>query len=175
MVEFKESTNNQEFSFISKPGVYRARLAALRKSLQDEKFAKDKDGNPTEPKELVSFVFDVQNKDGTNVHVHSKPCTCTFGDKSKLPTFFENVKCLSNMDDFKSLLWDENKNLKEFFCDVMVKVTTKDEKVFNEVTQIVEETGDNGVKATDLTDWDLKVYGKPCTEYDLAPSYDVKQ
>lgn len=174
-MKFKESTNNQEFTFISKPGVYKARLAAVRKSMQDEKFAKDKDGNPIDPRELVSFVFDVQNKDGNNVHVHTKPCSITFSDKSKLPVFFENVKGLSKLEDFETLLWDEKGNLKDFFCDVMVKVTTKDEKVFNEVTQIVEETGDNGVKASDLCDWDLKVFGKPCVEYDLAPSYDVKQ
>lgn len=173
-MKFKESNSTQDFTFISKPGVYKARLAAVRKSLQDEKYAKDKDGNPVDPKELVSFVFDVEDKNGNNVHVQTKPCSITFSDKSKLPVFFENVVALNSMEDFYKLLWDENDSLKDFFCDVMVKVTTKDEKVFNEVTQIVEATNDNGVKASDLCDWDLKVYGKPCTEYDLAPSYDKK-
>lgn len=171
MITYKPSVSTNDFDVISKPGVYQARLAVIRTTHQDEKYAKDKDGNPVEPKQLVSFVWDCVNKEGKNVHVHTKPCTLSYNEKSNLPKLWENVVKLESQDDFEKFFYDEKGNLKDFCGDVMVKVTDKDGKVYNEIVSVIEQTIDTKVVPSALYDWDLKVYGKMCDEYDLTPAY----
>lgn len=169
MLNYKPSSSNTEdFAIIEKPGVYKAKLAIVRTNLQDSKYVEE----DKEPKQQVSFVWDCIDKAGHNVHVHTKPCTLSWGDKAKMPKLWESVAKLTNMEDFTKLLYDKDGNLKDMCADVMVKVTDKDGKVYNEVTDIIELTETNEVKPSELFDWDLKVYGKPCEEYELTPAYD---
>ena len=56
----------------------------------------------------------------------------------------------------------------------MVKVDTNKTsgKIYNTVSEIIEITEDNGVKPSQLTDWDTKVYGQACDEFVLAKDYE---
>lgn len=171
MIEFKPSNGSNDFNVITKKGNYPAKLAVLRTSYQDEKYAKDKDNNPIEPKQLVSFVFDVLDKEGNNVHVHTKPCTISFNEKSNLPKLWEDAVEISNMKEFQEFFYDAEGNLKDICVNVNVSVEEKDGKVYNQVKRVTEITESNDVKPSELFEWDLKVYGKPCDDYDCAPSY----
>ena len=171
MITYKPSQSTNDFEVISKPGVYQARLAVIRTTHQDEKYAKDKDGNAIEPKQLISFVWDCVNREGKNVHVHTKPCTLSYNEKSNLPKIWKNVATLTSQEDFENFFYDKAGNLKDLCADVMVQVTNKDGKIYNEVSEVIEQTIDSRVTPSALFDWDLKVYGKMCDEYDLTPSY----
>ena len=170
MINYKPSNSNNEFNVITKKGIYPAKLAIVRSIMQDEKYAKDKDGNPIEPKQLVSFIFDVMDKEGKNVHVATKPCTISFNEKSNLPKLWEDAIELESYDDYIKFFYDGD-NLKDLCVNVNVAVEEKDGKVYNQVKQVMEVTESNDVKPSELTDWDLKVYGRPCDQYDLAKSY----
>lgn len=172
MVKFKDTNSSNTFTFISKPGVYKAKLIALRQSLQDDKFAIDKEGNPTEPKELISFVWDVATNDGTQCHVDTKPCMVSFSEKSKLPEMWGNVVELSDMSDYYDFFYDKNDKLKSVNAQVMVKVQEKDGKVYNKVSEVVSLEDSVDIKPTPITEYDLRVYGKPCQDYDLTAEYD---
>lgn len=168
------ASNGGEFKVIEKAGVYKARLAVLRTSWQDEKFAKKADGTPADPKQLISFVWDVKDKNGEQIHVTTKASTISFNEKSNLTTLFKNVKTFKNQEDFEKFIYDKDDNLVELFADVIVKVETNKTsgKVYNTVSEIVEITEDNGVKPSELTDWDLKVYGQECDQFILAGAYE---
>lgn len=167
-------SKGSEFKVIEKPGVYKARLAILRTSWQDEKFAKKPDGTPTDPKQLISFVWDVKDKNGDQIHVTTKASSISFNEKSNLTALFKNVKTFKNQEDFEKFIYDKDDNLAEIFADVMVKVDNNKTsgKVYNTVSEIIELTEDNGVKPSELNDWDLKVYGQACDEYVLAKAYE---
>lgn len=171
MITFKKPTTNDAFAVISKAGAYKGRLIALRKSLQDEKYAKDKDNNPVEPKELVSFVFDIINKEGLHCHVATKPSTFSFTDKSNLPAVWSNVVTLGSDDDFNDFFYDKDGKLKDFFGLLNVSAVDKEGKVYNTVTSVVQELDEKDLETSELSDYDLKVYGKPCIEYELAKGY----
>lgn len=170
MIKFEENTTNEAFAQITKAGAYNGRLIMLRKSLQDEKFAKDnKDGKP---KELVSFVFDVINSEGQHVHVATRPCTFSFTDKSKLPELWANVYAFSNRKEFYSMLYDKDGNLMDFFGLLQISVEAKDDgKIYNSVKSIIQESDKTDIGTSELSDYDLRVYGTPCLEYDLAKGY----
>lgn len=171
MITFKTSNTNDAFAVISKAGAYNGRLIALRKSLQDERYAKDSKDNPVEPKELISFVFDIINKEGLHCHVATKPSTFSFTDKSNLPLIWSNVVSLGNAEDFNNFFYDKDGKLMDFFGLLNVTVTEKDGKIFNTVKSVVQESDKVDIETSELSDYDLKVYGKPCIEYELAKGY----
>jgi len=172
MIKFEERGTNEAFAQITKAGAYNGRLIMLRKSMQDEKYAKDVDGNPTKPKELISFVFDVVNNEGQHVHVSTRPCTFSFTDKSKLPEMWANIRPLTSPKDFAEMMYDKDGKLMDFFGLLQIRVDVKDDgKVFNSVTSIIQESDKQDIEVSELSDYDLRVYGKPCIEYELTKGY----
>ena len=173
MLTFKKTESNENFNVITKPQVCHAKLMLIRKSHQDAKYAVDKDGNPVEPKELISFVWDCVDGEGNNCHVDTKPCTVSFSDKSKLPEMWNNVVEMASQEDFYNFFYEDGK-IKDINAQVMVKVQEKDGKIYNKVSEVISLEDSNAVKPSQLNDWDLRVYGTPCEEYDITPSYDKK-
>lgn len=166
MIEFKNNTSSNTFTFITKPGVYKAKLIAVRQSLQDDKYIEE----GKEPKELISFVWDVVANDGTQCHVDTKPCMISFSDGTKFAEMWGNVVSLKNMDDYYKFFY-ENEKLKSISAQVMVKVQEKEGKVYNKVSEVISLEDSVDIKPSKVTEYDFRVYGKDCKAYDLAPEY----
>lgn len=153
------------FANITEDGTYNGRLAAMLFTKQDEKYAADKDN----PKELVTFVFDLLNEKGESVHVKTKACTLSFTDKSKLPKIWG----IKTPEELKALTVNEDGSLKDLFvkCKVDVDVTEKGYfPVVDKVKQIVPATDQ---KPTKLTDWDKKVFGKVPYAESITADYNI--
>lgn len=169
MIKFEQYNNtatNEAWANITEDGVYNARLFAIRVSKQNEKFI---DEGAT-PKDQISFVFDVLNEQNQSVHVATKPCTISFTDKSTLPKIWEKVTKLTSGADMSKLFYEEN-GLGDTF-KVMIEVTQKDDKIYNTVTKVTAKTKAE-IPVCPVTDYDLRVYGQPCEEYDLAEGYEL--
>ena len=161
------NNNGEAFAHITKPGSYKGRLVAIRESMENMKFVEE----GKEPRKLVSFVFDVLNKEGASVHVASKAMSATFTDKSSMPKFWNNVAKLTNGKDLQTFLFNNPEELKEMYLELSVSVQTKGDKTYNTVEGVFDVTDPTDQKATKVTSYDLKVYGVPCDEYVLTKDY----
>lgn len=164
--EYNNQTTNEAFAVVGKENIYPAKLAVVRMSKQNPKFLEE----GQTPKDQISFVFDVINENGESVHVATKPCTVSFTDKSNLPKIWANAFDLRSGKDLSDNLYKDGK-LQALPVTVYVAVTRKDDKVFNEITKVVSLEKKSDQKATDIREYDLKVYGQPCEQYDLATGY----
>ena len=141
MIEFnkiQESSNSKEFEVIPKKGTYKSNLAVIRLSKQDDKFV----DLGQEPKTQVSFVFDVIDKDGNNVSVPTKTFGFSFTYKSNLPKFWAPAVTMSNGNDMAKYFYgdkqDEANHVILRGYEVLVNVIQKDDKIFNEITEIID-------------------------------------
>lgn len=166
MINFSEykNTTTDAFATIQEDGVYSGRLFAMKLSKQDKKFVED----GKEPKDLISFMFDIINEEGNHVHVSTKPTGISFTDRSNLPKLFEKVTKLESGDDMNKFFYDE-KALGRVF-KVMVEVKNVDDKYFATVTKVTGKSAAE-IEPSSMTAWDLNVYGTPCIQYDLAEGY----
>lgn len=164
--KYDVNSNVEGFYFIKEEGYYSGRLCAVRISKQDKQFVEE----GKQPRDQISFVFDIINEDGNHVHVQTKPSSITFGERSNIPKLWAKVKELKNGSDLSNFLYKEGGLGKVF--KVNVEVTEKDDQVFNTVTKVSGESAME-IEPSKLTSWDLKVFGKDCEEYDLAEGYEV--
>lgn len=166
MIKFEkfENKTTEQFATIQEDGVYSGRLYAIKLSKQSSKFVEE----GKEPKDQISFMFDIIDENDNHVHVSTKPTGISFTDRSNLPKLFEKVAKFENGADMAKFFY-EDKGLGKVF-KVMVEVKNIDDKTYNTVTKI---TGKSAVEIEPsfLSNWDLNVYGQPCTEYDLAEGY----
>lgn len=170
MINFDKFGNNsvESFGVIKDEDYYDGRLCIVRISKQDKKFVED----GKEPRDLISFVFDVVNKEGVHCHIPTKASSPTFGDQSNLPKLFAKVAKLTSGKDLSKFLYD-NGGLGSVYR-VSVEVTEKDGQIFNRIDKI-SGPSDAKIDASPINEWDLKIYGTPCEEYDLAEGYAVKE
>lgn len=160
------------FDTIEKPGIYTGRLIAVRINKQSEKFVEE----GKKPKNLVSFLWDCKNKAGKSVHVTTRPCTISFGDKSNLPGIWENVGDVKSLDDYLQIVYDKNNNVKDIFAKLDIKLDVKDNNSFPTVTKVLElEEPIKDFGITKITDYDKKVYGVEAIDIDFNPVYLGKQ
>lgn len=165
--KYNTQTTLDAFAVIDQESIYQAQLMLVRVSKQNERFVDE----GKEPKNLISFVFNVKNSKGKSVHVSTKPTTISFTDKSNLPKIWQNVFELKEAKDLSNVLY-ENGKLKDISCNVYVTVTKKEDKLYNEVSKVVGLI--DKFKFADekiYTDWDLRVYGDPCVEFDAQEEY----
>lgn len=166
--KFENKATNEAWATITKEKIYNGRLMAVRISKENPKFIDD--GH--EPRDLISFVFDVINDAGESVHVSTKPSTVSFTDKSKLPQVWANAFELKSASDIAKNLYKDGK-LQPIPVSVYVSVVKKEDKVYNDVTKVVELLDKSEQKPSPATSWDLKVYGQDANEYDLAEGYEL--
>lgn len=166
MIEFEKYNNKttDAFAVIEEDGVYAGRLYCIKLSKQNEKFVEA----GQEPRDQITFMFDIVNENGDNVHVATKAMGISFTDRSNLPKFFEKIAKIESGSDMSKLLYAD-KGLGKVF-KVMVSVDKKDDKIYNTVTKITG-VSNKEIEPTPLTEWDLRVYGQPCIEFDLAEGY----
>lgn len=169
--EFTGNTSNETgLLFIDEDGYYEAQLMALRHTKEDEKFAKDDDGNPREPRDQYSFLFDVKVGE-LRSHVATKPMTMTFSDKSIMPKFWEKAFTMKNADDFVENLYDGD-ILKPIACKVNIVTTKKGDKTYARV-EAVSKLLDAGFEGSKANEYDTKVFGKEAIETDFAKGYTL--
>ena len=161
-------SNETGLVFISDDGYYEAQLMALRHVKEDEKFAKDDDGNPREPRDQYSFLFDIKVGDFYS-HVATKPMTMTFSDKSIMPKFWEKAFEIKSAEDFVDKLYD-GETLKAIPCKVNVVTTKKGDKTYARV-EAVSKLLDKGFEGSKANIYDVKVFGKDAIETDFAKGY----
>ena len=164
-------SNETGLIFISEDGYFDAQLMALRHVKEDEKFAKDDDGNPREPRDQYSFLFDVKVGE-LRSHVATKPMTMTFSDKSIMPKFWEKAFTMKNADDFVENLYDGD-ILKPIACKVNIVTTKKGDKTYARV-EAVSKLLDAGFEGSKANEYDTKVFGKEAIETDFAKGYTLK-
>ena len=170
--EFSGNTSNETgLVFIDEDGYYEAQLMALRHVKEDEKFAKDDDGNPREPRDQYSFLFDIKVGD-FHSHVATKPMTMTFSDKSIMPKFWEKAFEIKSAEDFVDKLYD-GETLKAIPCKVNVVTTKKGDKTYARV-EAVSKLLDKGFEGSKANIYDVKVFGKDAIETDFAKGYSLK-
>lgn len=169
--EFTGNTSNETgLIFIDEDGYYEAQLMAIRHVKEDEKFAKDDDGNPREPRDQYSFLFDVKVGE-LRSHVATKPMTMTFSDKSLMPKFWEKAFTMKNAEDFVEKLYDGD-TLKPVACKVNIVTTKKGDKTYARV-EAVSKLLDSGFKGSAANVFDTKVFGKDAIEVDFAKGYTL--
>lgn len=170
MINYNElytQKTNEAFDNIEKSGMYKGRLIAVKISKQSPQFVEE----GKEPKNLVSFLWDCKNKAGKSVHVSTKPCTISFTDKSRLPQIWK----VKSGAELKSLLNDDNGNLKDLYVKCLVEVKETEKGFFPTVTKVSKITDKTEQAATKLSDWDLKVYGRAPLEVYLTPDYEASK
>lgn len=167
MIEFNKYKNNttEAFTVIESSDTYPARLFAIKLSKQDPKFVDD----GKDPKDQISFMFDVLDDNKNHVHVSTKPMSIAFSDKAGLPKLFEGVTELKTGDDMTKFFYDD-KGLGATF-KVMVSVKKVEDKIYNTVTSVIKRINDT-IEPSTVTAWDLNVYGKACEQFDLAEGYN---
>lgn len=160
------STASNDFANISEDGMYLGRLAGQIMLKQSKEFTKEGE----EPKELVTFIFDLINDNGESVHVRTKPSSFSFGEKAKLPGLW-NVKSAKELQE---LIVDTDKDcLKDVFVKCMVEVDHKENGDFPRVTKVSKIMATTDQTATALNKWDLKPYGQEPTDVFLTPDYEA--
>lgn len=169
--QYKNISSNGDFAVIEEDGVYHARLMMVRISKQDERFVED----GKEPRDQISFLFDVLNSKGLSCHVATKPCTVTFTDRSRLPVILGKLCQPKDGDELKDVLYTKEGQLKDIYCKVMVEVKERPngDGFYNTVTKIVAVEEPTGQAESNVTEWDFKAYGKAVDMYDLNPKYET--
>lgn len=171
MINYNEiytQKTNDAFDNIEKTGLYKGRLMMVRISKQSEQYVeKGKD-----PKTLVSFVWDCKNKAGKSVHVSTKPCTLSFTDKSNLPEIWSAAGKIGSLDEYLKLIYNKSGEVKDIFATLNIEVVEKDNGNFATVKSIAEvEEPIKNFGVTKVTEYDMKVYGKPAESIDYNPMY----
>ena len=162
----RNSAAGNDFANISEDGMYLGRLAGQIMLKQSKEYTKEGE----EPKELVSFVFDLINDNGESVHVRTKPSSFSFGEKANLPGLW-NVK---NAKELQDLIVDMEKDcLKDVYVRCIVVVDHKENGDFPRVTKVSKIMPATDQTATALTKWDLKPYGQEPTDVFLTPDYEA--
>jgi hypothetical protein len=169
MINFEKYYNandNGDFAVINEEGSYHARLMMVRISKQDKYIEEGK-----EPRDQISFLFDVLNEKGLSCHVATRPTSITFTDRSNLPKILNKLGQPTCGKELQELLYTKDGELKDIYCKVYVDVQEKENGIFNNVTKIisVEEPTDQPVSK--IVDWDLKVFGKDIEAGDVNPAY----
>lgn len=162
------SKTTDAFATIQEDGYYEGRLFGIRISEQAKEFVEE----GKEPKEQISFLFDIINSDGNHVHVATKPCTVSFTNKSNLPKLFEKVTKLSSTKDFNKWMFDE-KNFGDIF-KLNVEVKENNGKYYPTVTSVKSKVQNGRMDISAVTEYDLKVYGQPCIDYQLFEGYELE-
>lgn len=169
MINFEKYNNvndNGDFAVVKEEGSYHARLMMVRLSKQDKFIEEGK-----EPKDQISFLFDVINENGQSCHIATRPTGITFTDRSNLPKILNKLGQPTNGKELQELLYNKDKTLKDIYCKVYVDVQEKENGIFNNVTKIiaVEEPTDQPV--SNIVEWDYKVFGKDIIMGDINPAY----
>jgi hypothetical protein len=159
-----DNKSNVEFANITEEGIYTGRLAAQILSKQDAKFVE----NGKEPRDQISYVFDLLNEKGESVHVSTKPCSISFGDKANLPKIW-NVK---TGEDLNKVLYDAEGKPKEVYVKCMVTIKETDNGIFPTVMKVSKIMPESEQPATKLSEFDIKVYGRDAEAIELTPDYD---
>ena len=164
--KYNNANNNGDFAMVNEEGSYHARLMMVRLSKQDKYIEEGK-----EPKDMISFLFDVINENGQSCHIATRPTGITFTDRSNLPKILNKLGQPSNGKELQELLYTKDNKLKDIYCKVYVDVQEKENGIFNNVTKIiaVEEPTDQPVSK--IVDWDYKVFGKEIEMGDINPAY----
>ena len=118
--KYDVNSNVEGFYFIKEEGYYSGRLCAVRISKQDKQFVEE----GKQPRDQISFVFDIINEDGNHVHVQTKPSSITFGERSNIPKLWAKVKELKNGSDLSNFLYKEGGLGKVFKVNVEVTENT---------------------------------------------------
>lgn len=169
--EFKGNTSKETgLIFIDEDGYYEAQLMAIRYVKEDEKFAKDDTGNPREPRDQYSLLFDIKVGE-LRSHVATKPMTMTFSDKSLMPKFWEKAFTMKSVEDFVEKLYDGD-TLKPIACKVNIVTTTKGDKTYARV-EAVSKLLESGFKGSAANVFDTKVFGKDAIDVDFAKGYTL--
>lgn len=169
--EFKGNTSKEtSLIFIDEDGYYEAQLMAIRYVKEDEKFAKDDTGNPREPRDQYSLLFDIKVGE-LRSHVATKPMTMTFSDKSLMPKFWEKAFTMKSVEDFVEKLYDGD-TLKPIACKVNIVTTTKGDKTYARV-EAVSKLLESGFKGSAANVFDTKVFGKDAIDVDFAKGYTL--
>lgn len=169
--EFKGNTSKETgLIFIDEDGYYEAQLMAIRYVKEDEKFAKDDTGNPREPRDQYSLLFDIKVGE-LHSHVATKPMTMTFSDKSLMPKFWEKAFTMKSVEDFVEKLYDGD-TLKPIACKVNIVTTTKGDKTYARV-EAVSKLLESGFKGSAANVFDTKVFGKDAIDVDFAKGYTL--
>lgn len=163
-------SNETGLIFISEDGYFDAQLMAIRHVKEDPKFAKDDDGNPREPRDQYSFLFDVKVGE-LRSHVATKPMTMTFSDKSLMPKFWEKAFTMESVEDFVEKLYDGD-NLKPIACRVNIVTTTKGDRTYARI-EAVSKLLESGFRGSPANVYDTKVFGKDAIEVDFAKGYTL--
>ena len=169
MINFEKYNNandNGDFAVVKEEGSYHARLMMVRLSKQDKYIEEGK-----EPKDQISFLFDVINENGQSCHIATRPTGITFTDRSNLPKILNKLGQPTNGKELQELLYTKDKKLKDIYCKVYVDVQEKENGIFNNVTKniAVEEPTDQPVSK--IVEWDYKVFGKEIVAGDINPAY----
>lgn len=159
-----DEKTNEAWANIDSDGTYNGRLAATIISEQNASYVPEGET----PKQLISYVFDLLNEKGESVHVHTKPCTISFTDKSRLPQIWK----VKNGEELSALLCDAEGKAKDVYVKCLVEVKETDKGIFPTVTKVSKIIDKTDQPATKLSDWDLKVYGKEAISYELTPEYE---
>ena len=170
--KYTNSNNNGDFAVIEETGTYHARLVMVRMNKMDPKFLKDDE----EPRDQISFLFDVLNNQGLSCHVATKPCTITFTDRSKLPGILGKLGQPTSGKELKELLYTKDGKLKDIYCKVTVEATERPagDGYYNRVMKITAVEEPTGQPVSKLDDWDFKTFGKEVELYDVNPAYETK-
>jgi len=160
-----DEKSDVEFANITEDGLYTGRLAAQVLSKQDSKFVEE----GKEPRNQISYVFDLLNENGESVHVSTKPCSISMGDKANLPKIW-NVK---TGEDLTKILYDAAGKPKELYVKCLVTVKETETGIFPTVTKVSKIMPESEQPATKLTEFDLKVYGREAEAVEMTPDYQA--
>lgn len=157
-----DNKTTDAFANITEAGIYKGHLMA---------FACAETTYNGETSDKVFFTFDLLNSDGAAVHVKTKPCTCSFTDKSNLPKIW-NVKNGAELD---SKIYDKDRQLQALPVECMVDVDIRENGAFPRVVKVTKILDSADFGDTTVHQYDLSIYGTKAQGYKIAQGYTEEQ
>ena len=140
-------------------GVYTGKLCMVRISKQSPRFVKEGE----KPKDMISFVFDVEDK-----MIGTKAFGLSWTDKSSLPKFFKMAKA-KNLAEFDA--WLDKKLAAD--DGTFELVIGRNDAGYNTIDMVTSEKKTTEIKVCKIPKFFKKVFGEECVEYAVADGYSI--
>ena len=159
---FENSKSQKEFvNEALDNGAYTGKLCMVRISKQSQRFVKEGE----KPKDMISFVFDVEDK-----LIATKAFGLSWTDMSSLPKFFKMAKA-KNLAEFDAWL-DKKLAATDGTFELVIG---RNDAGYNTIDMVMSEKESTEAKGCKIPKFFKKVFGDECDEYALADGYSIAE